>query len=143
MNSVHLNTVWNTHKDFRTRPAEFLAAANDDLVQVFSPVNAFAVAVCGVFDALKGELRLAGAGGRPPLVLRSGSRSQRLQSGGIPLGIAGGQAYYETKTVLGPGDRLMMCTDGVFEVHNARQEELGQEGFLRILERLDYPCKQL
>jgi serine phosphatase RsbU (regulator of sigma subunit) len=36
-----------------------------------------------------------------------------------------------------------MCTDGVFEVHNALREELGQEGFLSILERLDYPRKQL
>lgn len=143
LNSVHLNTVWNMYRDLRSSPAHFLVAANDYLAEVFSPVNAFAVAVCGVFDAPSGELRIAGAGGPPPLVLRPGSPPQWLQSRGIPLGIAVGHAYHETKTVLEPGDRLMMCTDGVFEVHNALREELGQEGFLSILERLDYPRKQL
>ena len=37
----------------------------------------------------------------------------------------------------------MMCTDGAFEVHNAAREELGMGGFLRILEALDYPRREL
>ena len=142
-NGMHLNYVWNKYSDLRTAPSAFAAAANDDLVQVFGPDSSFATAVCGVFDAGTGTLRLAGAGGPPSLLLQAGAEPRWIHAPGIPLGIAVGSVFPETKTVLAPGDRFMMCTDGAFEVHNAAQEELGPDGFLRIIEALEYPRRDL
>ncbi len=143
LNSMHLNYVWHKYSDLRTAPAAFAAAANDDLVQVFGPDSSFATAVCGVFDARTGVLRLAGAGGPPALLLQAGAAPRWVHAPGVPLGIAVGSVFPETKTVLTPGDRFMMYTDGAFEVHNAAQEELGMKGFLRILEAMEYPGRKL
>ena len=44
---------------------------------------------------------------------------------------------------LDPGDRMVLCTDGAFEIHNAQNEALGQDGFLKILSALDYPRREL
>jgi sigma-B regulation protein RsbU (phosphoserine phosphatase) len=141
--SVHLNLVWHKYHDLRIAPGAFAAAANEDLVQVFGPDCSFATAVCGVFDVRSGVLTLAGAGGPPPLLLRAGGRPQWLRIPGTPLGIATGSAYEEQSTTLRPGDRVMICTDGAFEVHNALREELGHDGFLHILEALGFPQAEL
>ena len=143
LNSMHLNHVWNRYGDLRTAPGAFAAAANDDLVQVFGPYSSFATALCGVFDARTGELRLAAAGGPPALLLRTGAAPRWIHAHGIPLGIAIGGVYPETTATLESGDRLMMFTDGAFEIHNAVKEELGMEGLLKILEELEYPRREL
>jgi serine phosphatase RsbU (regulator of sigma subunit) len=143
LNGMHLNYVWNKYRHLRTAPGTFAAAANDDLVQVFGPDSSFATAVCGVFDARTGILKLAGAGGPPALLLQTGTEPSWIHAPGIPLGISAGTSFPETETILEPGDRFMMCTDGAFEVHNAAQEELGMEGFLKILKLLGYPRREL
>jgi serine phosphatase RsbU (regulator of sigma subunit) len=136
---VHLNLVWNKYQDLRAEPKAFTAAANDDLVQVFGPDNTFATAICGVFDARSAVLKLAGAGGPPPLLLPKDGHPQWLQTPGTPLGIATGKAFAELSTTLKPGDRVLVCSDGAFEVHDASRDELGQDGFAAILRELDYP----
>jgi phosphoserine phosphatase RsbU/P len=137
--SVHLNLVWNKYQDLRAEPKAFTAAANDDLVQVFGPDNTFATAVCGVFDARHGTLKLAGAGGPPPLLLPKDGHPQWLATPGTPLGIDTGSGYAELSTTLKPGDRVLVCSDGAFEVHNASRDDLGQNGFAAILKELDFP----
>ena len=64
---------------------------------------------------------------------------QWLQTPGTPLGIDTGSAYAELTTTLQPGDRVLICSDGAFEVHNAARDELGQDGFAAILKELDFP----
>ena len=143
LNGMHLNYMWHKYRHLRISPGAFAAAANDDLVQVFGPDSSFATAVCGVFDARTGSLRIAGAGGPPALLLKTGADPRWIHVHGIPLGISASSVFPETETVLEPGDRFMMCSDGAFEVHNAAKEELGMDGFLRILEALDYPRREL
>jgi len=143
LSGMHLSYVWNKYSALRTAPGAFAAAANDDLVKVFGPDSSFATAVCGIFDAGTGRLRIAGAGGPPALLLQPGAAPRWIHAPGIPLGVAVDSVFPETETVLAPGDRFMMCTDGAFEVHNAARKELGMEGFLRILDLLDYPRREL
>ena len=143
LNGMHLSYVWHKYRELRMEPGAFAAAANNDLVQVFGPDSSFATAVCGVFDAGTGVLRLAGAGGPPALLLQTGASPRWIHAPGIPLGVAVGSVFPEKETILEPGDRFIMCTDGAFEVHNAAKEELGMDGFLGILEALDYPRREL
>jgi phosphoserine phosphatase RsbU/P len=45
---------------------------------------------------------------------------------------------------LGPGDRLILVSDGITECPSPTGEELGQDGFLRLLTRLQgLPSDQL
>ena len=143
LNGMHLNYVWNKYHSLRTEPGAFAAAANDDLVRVFGPDSSFATALCGVLDAGTGDLRLAAAGGPPALLFRAGRDPNWLHAHGIPLGVTVGSAYTETTTILEPGDRLILFTDGAFEIHNAVKEELGMDGLLRMLQSFGYPRRDL
>jgi PAS domain S-box-containing protein len=143
LNTVHLNHVWHNHSGLRCRPGAFTAAASCDLVSVFGPDNSFATAVCGTFNSRTGSLKLAFAGGPPALVLKTGTAPRWIHAPGIPLGISTDSVYSETTIALEPGDRVVLCTDGAFEIHNASREELGMDGFLDILKALEYPRHDL
>jgi sigma-B regulation protein RsbU (phosphoserine phosphatase) len=77
------------------------------------------------------------------LVLKKGTAPRWIHAPGIPLGISTDSVYAETSIELEPGDRVILCTDGAFEIHNALNEELGQDGFLDILKTLDDPHREL
>jgi serine phosphatase RsbU (regulator of sigma subunit) len=47
--------------------------------------------------------------------------------------------YLEQTARLEPGDSLLLFSDGAFEIHDARDELLNVDGFIRILKSLDYP----
>ena len=47
--------------------------------------------------------------------------------------------YEEAEACFGPGDCLLLLSDGAFEIHNAQDELLGVDGFVTILEGLGYP----
>jgi sigma-B regulation protein RsbU (phosphoserine phosphatase) len=58
---------------------------------------------------------------------------ERLQAGGMPLGILE-EAPYESGTVrLQSGDWLVIFTDGVVEAENNKQEEYGEIRFMTML----------
>ena len=48
--------------------------------------------------------------------------------------------YEEIETQHEPGDRLLMFSDGAFEIHDSQDKLLGVEGLVRILKALDYPA---
>ena len=51
--------------------------------------------------------------------------------------------YEEVGAELSAGGCLLIFSDGAFEIHNARDEQLGMEGLLRILRGQGYPQKPL
>jgi phosphoserine phosphatase RsbU/P len=58
---------------------------------------------------------------------------ERLQTGGIPLGIQENVAYESGTVTLQSGDWLVIFTDGVVEAENARAEEYGEARLLTML----------
>lgn len=92
----------------------------------------FITCVLGILDGRSHELTLANAGHPPPLLRRrSDGEVVHLaeQKSGLPLGVAPEIEYDETKTILEPGDMLVLYSDGVTEAKNDR-------GKLYELERL-------
>ena len=55
----------------------------------------------------------------------------------------GGMVYQEQNVRLSPGDHLLLVSDGAFEIHDADNRQLGLDGILDILKRLDYPQNPL
>ena len=73
------------------------------------------------------------AGHNPPILRRQTGAIERLQAGGIPLGIQD-DALYESGTVtLQSGDWLVIFTDGVTEAENNRTEEYGEARLMAVL----------
>ncbi|HEV2134650.1 MAG TPA: PP2C family protein-serine/threonine phosphatase [Terracidiphilus sp.] len=70
-----------------------------------------------------GELTVANAGHLPPYL-----NSQEVAiPGGLPLGVLQEGEYPETRLYLHPGDRILMCSDGVVEARGPAGELFGFE----------------
>jgi hypothetical protein len=81
-----------------------------------------------------GELSLDGpgfvyvnAGHNPPFLVRAGASIERLPATGMALGVLADAPFESVLTSLGPGDRLLLYTDGVTEACDLRDEEYGDE----------------
>ncbi|MBI1346998.1 SpoIIE family protein phosphatase [bacterium] len=88
----------------------------------------------GVYQPSTRELRCAAAGHHPALLLNS-FEDGVLPIGprGLIIGLGSPRRPHAEMHVLPPGSRLYLCSDGVFEIHNARNEILGWNGLGLIL----------
>ncbi|ARZ66993.1 hypothetical protein SMD11_1332 [Streptomyces albireticuli] len=96
-------------------PPGRLLSRLDDLAR---RLGAHSPATClyAVYDPIRSELTLANAGHLPPVLLRADGGGTLLEPPtGVPIGVGG--VAFETVTVrVAPGDRLVLCTDGLLEV---------------------------
>ena len=58
---------------------------------------------------------------------------ERLEAGGLPLGIEPEAAYESGSVTLAPGDLLVIFTDGVIEAINEDGQEFGEGLLLELL----------
>jgi sigma-B regulation protein RsbU (phosphoserine phosphatase) len=85
----------------------------------------FTTAILGQYDTATRRLVYVNAGHNAPVLRRGNGSLEKLDVGGLPLGIESSVSY-ETATVeLQPGDALILYTDGVVEAFNAAGEEFG------------------
>ena len=104
-------------------PAELVREMNVTLAPKTAPTK-FATLVVGVLDPATGEVQFTNAGHVAPLVV-SVDGVEALTTTDMVVGLFG-HAQYRTQTVtLGPGDSLVLFTDGVTEAENALEEQLG------------------
>jgi len=78
-------------------------------------------------DLAGSTLRASNAGCIPPLVRHRTGAVERLDLGGLPLGVGLGAAtgYGEATVSLGTGDLVILTSDGVVEARNAAGELFG------------------
>jgi PAS domain S-box-containing protein len=81
------------------------------------------------------RLSFAGAGHPPAFWVRPGGECRLLESRSGALGIVDDAVVDNAieEVEMGPGDRLMLCTDGMTEVFNERREMLDYDGLARIV----------
>jgi sigma-B regulation protein RsbU (phosphoserine phosphatase) len=91
-------------------------------------VTVFIIAI----DLMTGTALYANGGHNPPLLSQSNGPFQFMQlKKGAPLGVMEQSAYSLSTLQLNPGDKFYLYTDGVTEAMNEREEQLGNERFLR------------
>ncbi len=78
------------------------------------------------------KLTYTNAGHNPPVLRRSSGDFERLETGGLPLGIQSGTRYEVGAVQLGYGDLLAVFTDGVVEAENEHGEEYGEPRLLEL-----------
>jgi sigma-B regulation protein RsbU (phosphoserine phosphatase) len=82
----------------------------------------------GVLDAGRGRLVYVNAGHNPPLLFRAASETfTELPATGIAVGVDVDAAYRADEAELGPGDLLVLYTDGITEAENPAGEMFGEE----------------
>lgn len=88
-------------------------------------------------DAATGRLTYANAGHVPPVVLRAGGAPEVLHHHGTVVGAGMTAPYTQADTALGPGDILLMATDGILDAFSPGRAAAGLELFLRYLGERD------
>ena len=114
-------------------PARVLTGLNRSLCGKFE--EHFVTAAYLFVDLEKSLLRYSAAG-HPPLMLASGAagKVREIEENGQMLGMFPESTYSSVEIRVGPGDRCLLYTDGVFEAKNAAQEEFGKSRCKEFLE---------
>jgi sigma-B regulation protein RsbU (phosphoserine phosphatase) len=86
----------------------------------------FTTAFLAEWDTTLNTLTYINAGHNAPLLRRRCGAIERLEAGGLPLGIVSTGSYQQDQVVLGSGDLLVVFTDGVVEAENEAQTEFGE-----------------
>ncbi|CAL9277100.1 hypothetical protein SUDANB5_05624 [Streptomyces sp. SudanB5_2050] len=133
-----LRTAVQTMAGLDLPPAQLLRNL-DDLAQRLGD-SYLATCLYAVYDPVAGELHLANAGHIPPVLVRAADGSSELIDlpTGAPIGV-GGVPFEAVRVPVAPGDRLVMCTDGLVEV---RGEDIGI-GLATLCESAAHPAASM
>jgi serine phosphatase RsbU (regulator of sigma subunit) len=98
----------------------------------------FVTAFYAILDERTGSLSYASAGHNPMIIYRASERACELATGkGIALGFNEGPIFDKTiqehRTLLKPGDVILLYTDGFPEAMNAQNQEFGDERFYQLV----------
>jgi len=93
----------------------------------------FTTAFLAEYDAAHRVFNYINAGHNAPILRRSNGLIERLDVGGLPIGIQSDAKYESASVALAPGDWLIIFTDGLVEAENARQEEYGESSLLNSI----------
>ncbi len=79
-------------------------------------------------DAETGEIEAVNAGHNPPLIVRNNNILEKIDAGGIPIGMADlGLTYTKKSLRLEKGESLLLFTDGITEAMDNREEMFEDE----------------
>ena len=98
-------------------PAKVLEHANELLVAEM-PEKMFVTCLYLVLDPATGHVVYANAGHNLPYV-RTADGVVEFRATGMPLGLMPGMVYEEREAVIGPGDNVLLYSDGLVEAHDA------------------------
>lgn len=84
-------------------------------------------------DPVAGSMTYVTAGHNAPVLRRSDGGIERLEAGGVPLGVQDDWAYELGITNLDREDLLVIFSDGVSEAVNERNEEYGEARLVELL----------
>src|SRR5437764_11810423 len=96
----------------------------------------FTTAVLCEYQPASRRLTYVNAGHNAPILRRANGALEKLEIGGLPLGIKVDATYETASLELRPGDALILFTDGVIEAFNASGEEFGNERWLATVRGL-------
>jgi len=110
-----------------------LVARLNKAVKARSPGDRFVTLFLGVFDPKASTLTYCNAGHNPPLLMRATGQVERLEVGGMVLGLFAGAAFEEKTVPFDEGDLLVLYSDGVVEAcASNKDEDFGEVRLARI-----------
>jgi serine phosphatase RsbU (regulator of sigma subunit) len=114
---------------------QLLLSSSGDVAAVMNALNKevcdiglegkFVTIVLCVLDPKNHEIRGGVAGHMPPMIRRADlaiDESLGYRSRGLPLGLERDQEYHTERTHLGPGDLVVLFTDGISDAMNSKAE---------------------
>ena len=113
-------------------PHQLLQSVNQLFVEN-TPEDSYATLFYADYDDANHCLRYANCGHNPPLLLRANGDVERLEATATVLGLFRDWTCEVKKVSVGPGDVLVIYTDGVTEAPDQAGEEFGESRLLEIV----------
>ncbi len=95
----------------------------------------FTTAFFAELDPATGDVVYVNAGHNVPILRKKSGAVDRLEAGGMPVGIFAESPYPVGTTRLEGGDWLVIFTDGVVEAVNGKDEEYSEPELIRLVDR--------
>lgn len=138
--TMQIRSVWEDYRRQLGSPRDFMGALNRRLHSLTGHDDYFATGVFAHINAANGLVEYVRAGHEAPLIVSASGEVKQLDRRDAGLGIFPGCVYHPGNARLEPGDSLLIYTDGAVEITDAKGEELGVEGFARMLEGRSLRC---
>ena len=100
-----------------------------------TPPERYVTAIITALDPGTGRLAYTNAGHNPGLLVRADGTVQRLEANGLPLGLFPVVEYEKVEITLGPGDLVLLYTDGITEAANPRGDEFGLDRLQAVVQK--------
>jgi phosphoserine phosphatase RsbU/P len=130
MSSVH--AAVRAQSQARSAIGEVMGEINEYIFEN-SPSNKYLTLFYGELDPLTGVLAYSNGGHNPPAMVRRNGEVQRLEKGGLPIGLMQGVKYQEGTIRFESGDVLVIYSDGISESVNDADQEFGEERLIEVV----------
>ncbi len=122
-----LRSICNTDRPLPVK----IRLLNREVTQKREP-GKFITLFYGELDPDGGALRYVNAGHNYPLLRHADGHIETLVDGGLMLGFAEDTDYVEGEAAMGPGDSLLLYSDGVTEAMDLRRRDYGDERLQQV-----------
>ena len=112
-------------------PSAVVTALNKSLYDR-SDTGKFATLFYAIYDDASGIVTYSNGGSYPPFILSPDGRVNRLQRGGVIIGIERDSSYSEGIVKLKSGDLLVIYTDGFIDQEGPDEEPFGEKKLLEF-----------
>ena len=116
-------------------PPDHLCARVSRRLFMKTPPERYVTAVIMALDPGTGRLSYTNAGHNPGLLVRADGTVQRLEANGLPLGLFPVVEYEKVEINLGPGDLVVLYTDGITEAANPKGDEYGLDRLQAVVRK--------
>lgn len=104
-----------------------------------SASNRYATFFYAQYDPLTRRLAYVNAGHNAPMLMRRG-KLERLNAGGVVIGLLPKYSYEQAVIEVEPGDLLVAYTDGISEAMNRADEEWGEDRLCDLVLTMEQAC---
>lgn len=133
LNVFRLHTLMGEHGRCPDDPAATLGVLNQALKGLLT-TGQYATIFLGIIDMARDELVWSAAGHPGPALICPGQPITLLDTRGTPLGAMASAVYQNRKIAFPRGSSLFMYSDALTEAVNARDEMLGDDGLMALLD---------
>ena len=130
MSSLH--AAVRAQSQARSTISEVMGEINEYIFEN-SPPNKFLTLFYAELDPETGTLAYSNGGHNPPMLVRQNGDVERLETGGLPIGMMQGVAYEQAIVTFEAADVLVIYSDGITESVNEREEEFEEERLIEVV----------
>jgi serine phosphatase RsbU (regulator of sigma subunit) len=113
---------------------QIVADINRQLSRDVKESGRFMTLFFGEIDCGHATLNWVNAGHEPAVIYDPNTRMfTELSGGGLPLGVSEGAVYQKNQSKIGPGQIILIGTDGVWELQDAKGRMFGKDRFREVI----------